>query len=162
MKSKLTFLIAGLAGVAITALTVSGAEFAVSFSGTAQSGSVSSPAFNAFPLTVMLWAKTDQTNGGGALLAKRSNSQTNGYEITITNGQLRAFYARNATNYVGNPNSGLSGGFLADTNWHHVAFAVDTNGGRLYLDGSLRDSLGWTGPAGALSNSSALLLAIGV
>ncbi len=161
-SKTLIWLLAGFPCLGV-ATGASGGEFAVSFNGTNQSAAASgtSATYNLFPLTLMLWVKTDQANGSGAIVSKRNNTLTNGYEIVLTNGQLRAFYARSANNYIFDGDGGVNGAFIADTNWHHLAFAVDTNGGRLYLDGALQDSLPWTGPAGAINNTASFQLATG-
>jgi hypothetical protein len=51
---------------------------------------------------------------------------------------------------------GMSGGFIADGHWHHVAFVVSGAGGRLYVDGVLRSSVGWLGAAGAVTSVAPL------
>ena len=40
---------------------------------------------------------------------------------------------------------------VTDNRWHHVAFVVDSQGGRLYVDGNETASKLWKGSAGAPS-----------
>jgi hypothetical protein len=45
---------------------------------------------------------------------------------------------------------------INDNAWHHLAFTVDDSGGKLYVDGVLKQSLPWTGTAGAPTCATAL------
>src|ERR1041385_1518148 len=68
----------------------------------------------------------------------------NGWEVFVTNGQLRAAYCVSPIRLVGGPD-GLHGPFIADGTWHYIAFVVDTNGGRLHADGFLAANGPWAG-----------------
>ena len=43
-----------------------------------------------------------------------------------------------------------------DGRWHHVAFVVDTTGGRLYVDGVKKAARSWDGIAGPTTTSASL------
>ncbi|MFX8852561.1 LamG-like jellyroll fold domain-containing protein, partial [Acinetobacter baumannii] len=64
-----------------------------------------------------------------------------------------AWYFRDGSNYVWDGGLGISGGAIADGQWHHIAFTVDNTGGKLYVDGALRSGLPWTGAPGAASTT---------
>src|SRR6266850_3948821 len=109
-----------------------------------------SPALNAYPLTVTAWFKTTQTNTAAALVNKYYAGSFTGYQIYIDQTGIHAWYFRDSGNNV---YGALDGGPVADGQWHHVAFVVDAAGGRLYLDGTFRSTLAWTGTAGATATS---------
>jgi hypothetical protein len=46
-----------------------------------------------------------------------------------------------------------------DGAWHHVAFVVDAAGGRLFVDGTQRASLAWTGAAGPATTAQGVTFA---
>jgi hypothetical protein len=105
---------------------------------------------NSFPLTAALWVKTRDTGyTARGLFSKYADSAFSGYSILLSEGRVRAWYFRNAFNYVWDGGLGLDGGFIADGQWHHVALVVDNSSGRLYVDGLLRSTLPWLGAAGA-------------
>ena len=105
---------------------------------------------NAYPLTLTAWVRTRETNSTYRGIVERiASSNTNGYTLITRYGRVQAEYARSATQYVRNGTEPLDGGFVADGNWHHVAFVVDAGGGKLYVDGQLGASNAWTNAAGA-------------
>ena len=106
---------------------------------------------NAFPLTAEAWFKTSYNGSqGAAIMGKYVSGSGNGWSIYVINNHIEAYYFNNPSNFVFNP---LTGNTLAtstlnitDNNWHHVAFTVDNNGGRIYIDGNLRSAVGtWSG-----------------
>lgn len=151
MKTRLHLIVAlPLALIACHLLTAPahGAGSALSFNGSNQSVVIShQDALNAYPLTVMCWFKTTQTNAQAALVNKYFAGSFSGYQVFLNNGRLQAWYIRNAENnvYGGGP---LDAGVVNDGLWHHAAFTVDASGGRLYVDGVIQSSLAWTGTAG--------------
>ena len=76
----------------------------------------------------------------------------------MDNGVLRANYMAGSSAYVGDIANGLTAMYVADGGWHHVAFTVDATGGRLYVDGVLRDSKPWSGAAGGPSTTQEMSL----
>jgi hypothetical protein len=116
-------------------------------------------ALNSYPLTVAFWVKTDATGLHG-LVNKYFPSSLNGYQVFVNNGNLCAWYFRDASNYVWD-GSGctLRTAGIADNRWHHVAFVVDATGGRLYVDGVQQASRAWSGTPGAASTVQNLSLA---
>lgn len=117
---------------------------------------------NPFPLTVTAWVKTTQISPGYvAILNKYVGGSGDGYSVHLHNGRVAAFYFRGDHKswvYPGDP--GLDGGFIADGQWHHVAFVVDASGGYIYIDSFLTASLGWTGVAGGCTTTAPILLGI--
>lgn len=112
-------------------------------------------ALNAFHLTLEAWVRTTANSGQMGILNKYSSGSLNGYQMFLLNGQLRAWYF-GTTGNVWDGGEGLSGGNIADGNWHHIAFVVDNNGGKLYVDGMLRASRGWNGTPSASSTAMPL------
>ncbi len=118
------------------------------------------PAFNSYPLTVTAYVLTttnDATSRG--IVEKYIGGTRNGWLMFLHQGRLRAFYFRDPNNKVfteGGDFNGLDGGPVADGFWHHCAFTVDATGGKLYVDGVLRDSLAWTGTPGPCTTTTAL------
>lgn len=69
---------------------------------------------------------------------------------------MRAWYFASNTRFVWDGSDGLNGGSIANGQWHHIAFAVDGGGGRLYVDGVLRASRVWTGSSGPPSTAQGM------
>jgi len=116
-------------------------------------------ALNNMPLTLMAWLRTTATNTSvRGVLSKYQDGSGNGYSLHLANSNIYAWYYRSPASYVTPGGLGLNGGAVADGNWHHVAFAVDETGGKLYVDGSLQATQGWIGSAGAPSTTRPLLI----
>jgi len=142
--------------LAMLCLTISparaqtGAGTALGFDGVNDYVSISnSAALNAFPLTVMGWIRNDEYGPDRGLVNKYAANSFNGYQIYLYEGALHAWYFRTNGSQVWDGARGLSGGFLSVFGLSHVAFTVDATGGKLYVNGVLRDSRAWTGTAGA-------------
>ncbi len=133
---------------------------ALRFDGTDDSVQVAhDAALNPFPLTVAAWVRTAQNSPGYVAIAnKYAPGSANGYSLHIHHGRVAAFYFRDGTSFVYANDPGLDGGFIADGQWHHVAYIVDGNGGRIFVDGVQTGSLGWTGTAGGPSTTTPLLI----
>lgn len=133
---------------------------ALRFDGTNQSVVVVHHAsLNAFPLAITAWVKTAQNSAGYVAIAnKYAPGSGNGYSLHIHQGRVAAFYFA-GTGFVYHGDPGLDGGFIADGRWHHVAYVVDANGARIYLDGVQMGTLGWTGTPGAPSTTTPLTFA---
>jgi hypothetical protein len=110
----------------------------------------STAALNAFPLTVAVWLKTSTASGVRGVVTKYTGGAYNGYDVFLSNGNLCAWYIRDTANFVYD-GSGCPFNVAGynDNQWHHVVYVVDAAGGRLYVDGVQKGSLGWTGSAGA-------------
>lgn len=116
-------------------------------------------ALNAYPLTVTAWFYAAQAGGPLSVdLVKKYDGTGNGWRLHISNDELFASYAVSGARYVGNGVEGINGGFWTDGLWHHAAFTVDASGGKLYVDGVLRNSSGWTGAAGAATTTQEMRL----
>jgi hypothetical protein len=164
MKTSLLLLVRSVLGLALatalvgTAQAVGGPGYALSFTGSGENVFVPhDPALNAYPLTVTAWFRTTQFGQAG-LVTKSQQGSLNGWQVFLNGGSIHASYFANGVNYVWNGGDGLNGGSVANNTWHHVAFTVDAGGGRLYVDGVLKDSLAWTGTPGATVNGNELRL----
>ncbi|HZN04748.1 MAG TPA: LamG-like jellyroll fold domain-containing protein, partial [Candidatus Polarisedimenticolia bacterium] len=133
---------------------------AVAFDGVNDTASVPHhAALDAYPLSTAFWMKTGAT-GITALVNKYAASSLNGWQVFTGGGNLCAWYFRNASNYVwdgGGCTMAVAG--INDNAWHHVVFVVDATGGRLYVDGALRASQGWTGTPGPATTTQPLTFA---
>ncbi len=114
------------------------------------------PALNSYPLTISAWINTSRnaTQVDG-IVSKYIDASSNGYSMLLYSGHVYAWYVRNGVNQVFRPSLGMDGGFVADDQWHHLAFRVDASGGKLYVDGILRESLAWSGTPGATTTTTA-------
>jgi hypothetical protein len=123
-----------------TALRLDGVNDYVAVSGSA--------ALNVYPLTVMAWFQGGDFGLDRGLVNKYAPGSFSGYQIYLNQNHLRAWYFRDSANYIWDGSLGLDAGFVQG-GWQHVAFTVDATGGKLYLNGVLRDSRPWTGTPGA-------------
>src|SRR6185436_10961410 len=92
------------------------------------------------------------------IVNKYAAGSFNGWQLFLFNGEVRAWFFGNNANYIWDGGHGLNGGMIADGHWHHVAFVVDDGGGRLYVNGLLKDSLGWTGTPTSATTTQVLSL----
>ncbi len=130
--------------------SVAGAS--LSLNGVNQSVTVAPAAdLNAYPLTVTAWVRTARTAPNyDAIVNKYASGSANGYSLHLYNGHIYAFYFRGdgiSRVYAADP--GLDGGVIADGFWHQVAYTVGSTGGKIFVDGVQRNSLAWSGSAGA-------------
>jgi hypothetical protein len=109
---------------------------------------------NAYPLTVAVWIKTASTTGLKGIVNKYYSNSMNGYQVFMNEGNLCAWYFKDAADYVwdGSGCTLMAPGYN-DNQWHQVVLVVDAGGGRLYVDGVLKASLGWTGTPGAATTT---------
>ncbi|MBN8702814.1 MAG: VCBS repeat-containing protein [Bacteroidetes bacterium] len=113
---------------------------------------------NSLPLTVSCWVKTTQnSNAVSSIINKYVVNSYNGYQLYVYQGNIIGWYFGNTTNYIwpgnGGTPGGTNGGFIADGDWHHIAFVVNSGGADLYVDGAKRCSNDWVGTATAASNT---------
>jgi hypothetical protein len=107
-------------------------------------------AFNSLPLTITAWIKTAQASGSyPGIVTKYSGGGAQGYAIGIDQGRLSAWYYVDGANYLWDGGAASNTAFVADGEWHHVAYVVDAGGGSVYLDGWLANTHPWVGTAGA-------------
>ncbi len=133
----------------------------VSLNGVNQSVTVSSTTdLNAYPLTVTAWVKTARTAFSyDGIVNKYLSGSGNGYSLHLYNGHLYAYYFRgDGASHVYPTDPGLDGGVIADGQWHHLAFTVGGAGGKLFVDGVQKSSLGWTGSPGPSTTAAALTI----
>jgi hypothetical protein len=110
------------------------------------------PALNSYPLTIVVSVKTAATGLHG-IVNKYFPGAMNGYQLFTNGGNLCAWYFKDATNSVfDGTNCTLAVPGLNDNQWHHVAFVVNASGGALFVDGSLKTTLPWTGTPGPTSS----------
>ncbi|MBI3621533.1 MAG: hypothetical protein HY208_05025 [Nitrospirae bacterium] len=113
-------------------------------------------ALNAYPLTIAVWMKTT-TTGLKGIVNKYAPGSRNGYQLFTSGGNLCAWYFKNGSNYVWDGSGcALQTPGYNDNRWHHAVMVVDASGGKLYVDGVLKASRGWTGTAGAPSTTRPL------
>ncbi len=133
---------------------------ALSFNGTNNYVTVANnAALDAYPLTVTAWIRTKRTAPlYDGILNKYAPGSANGYSLHVYNGHVYAWYFRSGSSYVYPADPGMDGGFVADGNWHHIAFVITPTNGALYVDGHLGGSLAWTGTAGPPTTTVPVLL----
>jgi concanavalin A-like lectin/glucanase superfamily protein/Big-like domain-containing protein/purple acid phosphatase-like protein len=132
--------------------------YALSFNGSNQYVNVPNKSIlNAYPMTVAVWMKTTNTTGLKGIVNKYAAGSQNGYQVFMNGGNLCAWYFRNAANRIwdGSGCTLMTPGYN-DNQWHQVVLVVDAGGGRLYVDGVLKASQGWTGTPGAASTTQNL------
>ncbi|WPC42979.1 LamG domain-containing protein [Clostridium sp. JS66] len=115
----------------------------LSFNGTNSVVSITNKSiYNTLTLTVECWIKTsvnDFTQRG--IINKYVDSSANGWTVTLDGGKIQVYYystSANHINFIGTKN-------VADGVWHHIAFTVDSTGGKIYIDGVVDTSSTWTG-----------------
>ena len=143
---RLLTCLAAICGFSELALAQDGA-FALSFNA-ANSNLVSVPhnfILNEPPFTVTAWIKTSQATNEAGLLNKYVVGSLNGWQVFLYNGEVRAWFFGDASHYIWDGGRGLNGGPVTNNAWTHIAFTVDPSGGKLYVNGGLKDSMLWTG-----------------
>ncbi len=117
------------------------------------------PALNAFPLTLMAWISTTQSAGAyPSIVSKYLGGTGAGYALALDNGRLTAWYYADSANYLWDANDGIDGRFVANGQWHHVAYVVDDVSGRIYINGTLVNTHVWVGSAAAVAAAEPLRL----
>ncbi|OGI25653.1 MAG: hypothetical protein A3J76_01600 [Candidatus Moranbacteria bacterium RBG_13_45_13] len=114
----------------------------------------SNSAYNSYPLSVSAWVKFGTQGSQRGVVNKYVGASYNGYQLFVSSGDICAWYYKDASNYIGSGETcpiQVSG--YNDNNWHHVSFVVDSSGGKIYVDGIFKNSLGWTGSPGACTTS---------
>ncbi len=102
-----------------------------------------------YPFTVEAWVKT--TDADGIVVSKYVGSSGNGWQMGMSGGKLAAWFFRPGGTIFPS-GAGIVGATTINNGaWHHVAFVVDSTGGRLFVDGVSDGFSGWTtgtpGPA---------------
>ena len=97
--------------------------------------------------TVTMWFKADDLDGTDALFSKDSSNFDDGGHITarVVNGELEVRLQSDDESYY------VSGGSVAEDEWHQITFTFGGDGMQLYLDGELVDSDDYTGGLGTTS-----------
>ncbi|OHA79276.1 MAG: hypothetical protein A2747_02435 [Candidatus Yonathbacteria bacterium RIFCSPHIGHO2_01_FULL_44_41] len=115
-----------------------------------------SATLNSYPLTVSAWFKTSMTGNAG-IVNKYVSSSANGYQLYFNNGTLCAWYIRDGGNHVWNGgNCSLGAGGLNNNTWHNAVFVVDSSGGAMYVDGTLRATQVWSGSPGVITTTQGI------
>ena len=119
-------------------------------------------ALNLFPITLTAWIYTTNQipNSGLGIVNKYLAASFNGYNLFVAAGHVRAWYFQSPGTNIWGGGNGLDGGFVADGQWHHVAFTVDASVGQLYVDGALKDTKPWAGTAGVTTTAEPLRLGL--
>jgi len=122
---------------------------ALSFNGVHNYVSVPhSVSLDAYPITIGTWVKKDITNTSGGIIQKYLSGIFDGYMIFIATSRVKAWYWKDSSNHVRMDAAATDGGVI-DSNWHYITFVVDSSGGKIFIDGVLKNTKAWTGsPAG--------------
>jgi hypothetical protein len=107
-------------------------------------------------MSMGVWFKTAQTIGYSGLVSKYAPGTGTGFQITVIDGVLHAFYLKDANDKIFMGPEGISGGFVSDGNWHKAEFVVSQTGGVLYLDGVEKGNGPWIGIPGPTTSSAPL------
>jgi len=135
---------------------------------------------NALPLTISVWFKPADANGGGTLISKYMNASWNGWNVGIsgpsdsTESMSGHYILQSPYVWGANPcNCGCRGiiqgygdcgsgitytGELYDQQWHLSTFVVDSVSGRFYLDGQQVSSQVWAGIPQQVNNWYSMLI----
>ena len=117
------------------------------------------PNQNVFPFTFMAWVKTSQAVGiYPAIAGKYAVNSVNGWGVALNQGRLHCWYYNSANNFLEPGYTNATDRFIADGQWHHVAFVVDATSGRLFIDGQLARTEPWTGTAGPTTSATPIRL----
>ncbi len=114
------------------------------------------PPHPSLPMTVATWMQTQQS-ADSTVASKFDPAAKNGWAITLRGGRLRGAYF-GATGSIRDRGEEVDAGFVADGAWHYIAFVVDADSGRLYVDGALRGVRSWTGTPSPATNLNDLVL----
>jgi hypothetical protein len=117
---------------------------------------------NAFPITIMAWVKTRQNVGQWpGIVAKYRANTLRGYALALDNGRLYPWYYPDGDNFVNAAGfTGPNDRFIADGQWHHVAFVVDGLSGRTFIDGVQVHTQPWNGSPGPTTTTEDLLFGL--
>ena len=126
---------------------------------------------NTYPISVSLWYNTNKLSDGEAsnIFSKYTPANWNGFQILLTDNRnvankndtfndgfgVQAFYLRsNNDRVLGYYNEdSFSQKFISKDTWYHFVFVLDKTGGKIYVNGILKDSHVWTGNEGPSNNS---------
>jgi subtilisin-like proprotein convertase family protein len=120
----------------------------------------SSPSFNTLPMTLMTWMRASGTTLKARWALTRGPRDAFDWVLMLEpNGTLSASYlATLSTGVAIYEINGGNGGPVNDERWHHVAFTIDNSGGRLYVDGILKATRGWSGQPAANNSANVVYL----
>lgn len=123
-------------------------------------------AFNAFPLTVSIWVRTEDDSNGSMVIQHYANASWNGWVMSVGGDEAQTIAPGYMLNAPPNCNGVVSTAACAtginynsdvyDNHWHMLTFSVDADSGRFYFDGILQTTQAWTGNPGAPSNTDDL------
>jgi hypothetical protein len=118
---------------------------ALAFDGAVRSVNVAhATPLNSYPFTASAWIRTTENSAlVRGIVSKYGDGSFNGWSLFLYSGEAHAWYLTPTGRVLRSP-LGLLSGFVADGAWHHVVFTVGPLGGKLYLDGVLKDSIGWS------------------
>lgn len=124
-----------------------------------QSSSVKVPIktdFNLLPVTATAWIAFDENRGTDfGIVSIYPTASANGWGIFANADKIRSWYY--------GPEGSVPEQWLISTNlsrdrWYHAATVFDSTGGRLYLDGILIASHGWSGTPSVSTSEQGLIL----
>jgi hypothetical protein len=117
---------------------------------------------NSYPFSATAWFRTTNSSSVTVgiyqgIVSKCVDGIANGWSLGLQDGHLRSFFYINGSlaNKAIDASSPVS---VTDGSWHHAALVVDGSGGKLFLDGNVVGSSGWSSPAGAPTTTDPLLI----
>jgi hypothetical protein len=115
-------------------------------------------AFNHLPLSISVWFKSNETQHG-SIVSKYWNGSWNGWTVNVNSSEITPFYLRSrGKQVIGNhhpsyrENKGF-GSTYERNSWNHVVLVYSNEGGKIYLEGKLKDTKNWKGEAGSPSTT---------
>ncbi|MFK8014013.1 MAG: cadherin-like domain-containing protein [Gammaproteobacteria bacterium] len=142
---------------------VGDSDTAVTFNGAEYVEVAHSPDFDLDEGTIQLWFNTDEITQTGTLFSKDVNNFADGGHITaryFPNGEIEVRLQSDSASFTVRTNASTQP--ISDNEWHHFAFSFGDDGMRLYIDGQLLDTDGYTGglftSSGGSGNEEALII----
>lgn len=108
---------------------------------------------NALPISISCWSKFNRSNNQTSLVNKYLDTSSGGWNLAL-HPELGILPC-----YVQNSQNGIFSGskpryYDTSSIWRHIVFVVDeTSGGKLYLNGILKDTYSWIGSPGQTTNT---------
>lgn len=116
------------------------------------------PITKSLPFTVSIWFKTNTAPDSTGVINKYTPASWNGFQIMLDNTPaICSWYLRDNSNYVAIAQTQGVGAVSCPSislgRWTQVVVSVNTSGMYMYLDGIYAQSSGWTGSAGATTET---------
>ena len=110
---------------------------------------------NLLPVTVSAWVNLGANPGTDiALVSNYLNASANGWGLFLNGDSVRAWYYGTQ----GSVPAGFLSVPLTEKKWHHLTAAFDSTGGRLFANGRLVATHGWSGTVSKSTSQQGLLV----